>query len=353
MQNTSKEPIRLTQYSHGAGCGCKISPALLDEILHTSTIEKAHFSQLIVGNDSKDDAAVMDLGDGTGIISTTDFFMPIVDDPFTFGRIAATNAISDIYAMGGQPLMAIAIFGWPIDKLSAAIASQVIDGGKQACHDAGIPLAGGHSIDAPEPIFGLAVTGRVPLDRLKRNDQAQVGDYLFLSKPLGIGILTTAQKSGVLRDEDKNTAPELMCQLNKIGYDLSQIEGVHAMTDVTGFGLGGHLLEMCQGSGTAALIDLARLPKIKNVDRYLKQNQIPGGTHRNFASYGTHLMELTDAQKAMVCDPQTSGGLLISVAESAVDPVRALLKADGKHAEPIGRMVAADSNKKTIRFEPI
>lgn len=353
MQNTFQEPVRLTQYSHGAGCGCKISPALLDEILHTSTIEKAHFSQLIVGNDSKDDAAVMDLGDDTGIISTTDFFMPIVDDPFTFGRIAATNAISDIYAMGGQPLMAIAIFGWPIDKLSAAIASQVIDGGKQACHDAGIPLAGGHSIDAPEPIFGLAVTGRVALSQLKRNDQAHIGDYLFLSKPLGIGILTTAQKSGVLRNEDKNTAPELMCELNKIGYDLGQIEGVHAMTDVTGFGLGGHLLEMCQGSGTAALIDLARLPKIKNVDRYLKQNQIPGGTHRNFASYGTHLMELTDEQKAMVCDPQTSGGLLISVAESAVDPVRALLKADGKHAEPIGRMVAADSNKKTIRFEPI
>jgi selenide,water dikinase len=350
MQYTSKEPVRLTQYSHGAGCGCKISPALLDEILKTSSIEKTHFSQLIVGNDSKDDAAVMDLGDGTGIISTTDFFMPIVDDPFTFGRIAATNAISDIYAMGGKPLMAIAIFGWPIDKLSAEVASAVIDGGKQACHDAGIPLAGGHSIDAPEPIFGLAVTGRVALDQLKRNDQAQVGDYLFLTKPLGIGILTTAQKSGVLRDEDRDTASDLMCQLNHIGYELGQISDVHAMTDVTGFGLGGHLLELCQGSKTAAMIDLARIPKIRNIDTYLKENQIPGGTHRNFASYGKHLDELTDEEKAIVCDPQTSGGLLISVAQTAVEQVQELLKAQGKLAEPIGRIIAAERNEKTVRF---
>lgn len=350
MQNKSKESIRLTQYSHGAGCGCKISPALLDEILHTSTIEKPPFSQLIVGNDSKDDAAVMDLGDGTGIISTTDFFMPIVDDPFTFGRIAATNAISDIYAMGGKPLMAIAIFAWPIDKLPAEVASQVIDGGKQACHDAGIPLAGGHSIDAPEPIFGLAVTGRVSLDHLKRNDQAHVGDYLFLTKPLGIGILTTAQKSSVLRDEDRNTASELMCALNKIGYELGQMREVHAMTDVTGFGLGGHLLELCQGSGTAAVIDLARVPKIKNIDFYVKEKQIPGGTHRNFASYGTHLADITDEEKAIICDPQTSGGLLISVAESAAKQVQQLLKAQGTHAEPIGRIVTAEPNAKTIRF---
>lgn len=353
MQNISQESIRLTQYSHGAGCGCKISPALLDEILHTSTIEKNEFHQLIVGNDSKDDAAVMDLGDGTGIISTTDFFMPIVDDPFTFGRIAATNAISDIYAMGGKPLMAIAIFGWPIDKLSAKVASEVIDGGKRACHDAGIPLAGGHSIDAPEPIFGLAVTGRVSIDQLKRNDQAQVGDALFLTKPLGIGILTTAQKAGVLRDEDRNTAPDLMCRLNKIGQELGQISEVHAMTDVTGFGLGGHLLEMCQGSGTSALIDLTRLPKIRNVDLYLQDKQIPGGTHRNFASYGKHLSAMTDEEKAIVCDPQTSGGLLISVAESAVDRVRRLLKTEGLYAEPIGRIIVAEPNEKTIRFSPL
>jgi len=350
MQNSTKETVRLTQYSHGAGCGCKISPALLDEILHNSRIEKNHFSRLIVGNESKDDAAVMDFGDGTGIISTTDFFMPIVDDPFTFGRIAATNAISDIYAMGGQPLMAIAIFGWPIDKLSAEVASQVIDGGKRVCLDAGIPLAGGHSIDAPEPIFGLAVTGRVSLDKLKRNDQAQVGDYLFLTKPLGIGILTTAQKSGVLREEDRNTAPGLMCQLNHIGYALAQINGVHAMTYVTGFGLGGHLLEMCQGSGTGATIDLAKVPKIEHVDMYLKDNQIPGGTHRNFASYGKHLAEMTVENKAIICDPQTSGGLLISVAESSVNQVKNLLESQGKYAEPIGRMVANDDRSKTIRF---
>lgn len=350
MNNSSEKPIRLTQYSHGAGCGCKISPALLDEILHGSTIEKSHFDRLIVGNDSRDDAAVMDLGDGTGIISTTDFFMPIVDDPFTFGRIAATNAISDIYAMGGQPLMAIAIFGWPIDKLPANVAAQVIDGGKQACHDAGMPLAGGHSIDAPEPIFGLAVTGRVSLDQLKRNDQAQEGDLLFLSKPLGIGILTTAQKSGILRDEDRNIAPDLMCRLNKIGSELGQIKAVHAMTDVTGFGLGGHLLEMCQGSHTAAMIDLARLPKIDVIDFYLKEKQIPGGTHRNYASYGHHLPTMTEDEKAILCDPQTSGGLLISVAESAADQVRDLLKAQGAYAEPIGKMEAPDPNQKTIRF---
>ena len=345
------DPIRLTQYSHGAGCGCKISPALLDDILHSSTMEKKHFDRLIVGNDSNDDAAVMDLGDGTGIISTTDFFMPIVDDPFTFGRIAATNAISDIYAMGGEPLMAIAIFGWPIDKLSADVASRVIDGGKHACHEAGIPLAGGHSIDAPEPIFGLAVTGRVSLDRLKRNDQAQVGDTLFLTKPLGIGILTTAQKSGVLRDEDAHRAPDLMCQLNTIGHDLAELEAIHAMTDVTGFGLAGHLLEMCRGSKTAARIDLTRVPKILHLDRYM--DQVPGGTHRNFASYGSHLDELTETEKTIVCDPQTSGGLLISVGASGRETVRALLQSRGLPAEPFGQMIAARPGEKTLRFGPL
>lgn len=239
--------IRLTQYSHGAGCGCKISPKVLDTILK-SQIPGFNDPTLIVGNSSKDDAAVVDIGNGQGIVSTTDFFMPIVDDPFTFGRIAATNAISDIYAMGGKPIVAIAILGWPINTLPAEVAQQVIDGGRQVCHEAGISLAGGHSIDAPEPIFGLAVTGIVPLDAIKQNDTAKVGDTLYLTKPLGIGILTTAQKKGKLKPEHEQLAPNAMCTLNKIGQRFAELPGVHAMTDVTGFGLAGHLLEMCEGS---------------------------------------------------------------------------------------------------------
>lgn len=344
-------PIRLTQYSHGAGCGCKISPALLDEILQKSKVIGAINSKLLVGNESRDDAAVFDLGDGTAIISTTDFFMPIVDDPFTFGRIAATNAISDIYAMGGEPMLAIAIFGWPIDKLSAEIATRVIDGGKQACLDAGIPLAGGHSIDTPEPIFGLAVTGRVPLSALKRNDTAQAGDILFLTKPLGIGILTTAQKSGSLRPEDSQRAPELMCQLNKIGSKLGQLQQVTAMTDVTGFGLGGHLLEMCRGSQTRAELKINQIPTIKSLDFYLAENQIPGGTRRNFASYGLQIAAMTKDLQAIVCDPQTSGGLLIAVRPDAADEVQKLLKKEHCYDRPIGKMLEANENHHLITFD--
>ena len=241
------EKIRLTQYSHGAGCGCKISPEKLDQILRAAGPSVVD-SRLLVGNESRDDAAVFDLGDSTAVVSTTDFFMPIVDDPETFGRIAATNAISDIYAMGAQPLMAIALLGWPISELSTDIAGQVIAGGRRACLDAGIPLAGGHSIDAPEPIFGLAVTGRVKHEHLKRNSTARVGDLLMLTKPLGVGILTTALKRGKLRPKHSLVAPDLMCTLNRLGPKLSRISGVHAMTDVTGFGLLGHLKEMCEGS---------------------------------------------------------------------------------------------------------
>lgn len=231
-------PVRLTEYSHGAGCGCKISPAVLDVILD-SPLAPEVYSALLVGNSSRDDAAVYDLGNGTAVISTTDFFMPIVDDPFTFGRIAATNAISDIYAMGGKPLMAIAIFGWPLDKLAPEIGRQVIEGGRQACQDAGIPLAGGHSIDAPEPIFGLAVTGLVQVKHLKQNSTAQAGDQLYLTKPLGIGILSTAQKRKILLPEHSELAIATMCQLNDLGAVLGTLPSVHALTDVTGFGLGG------------------------------------------------------------------------------------------------------------------
>ena len=331
-------PVRLTQYSHGAGCGCKISPALLDDMLSSTLTPSRPDARLIVGNDSRDDAAVYDLGDGSAVISTTDFFMPIVDDPFTFGRIAATNAISDVYAMGGKPMLAIAILGWPIDKLGPEVAAAVIDGGRSACLDAGITLAGGHSIDAPEPIFGLAVTGRVELDRLKRNDTALAGDRLFLTKPLGVGVLSTAQKNDVLRPEHADLAPESMMRLNRIGRDLAAIEAVTAMTDVTGFGLGGHLLELCRGSRLRAAIDVAALPLIEAVADYIAAGQMPGGTGRNFASYGADLGEMSAFARAVVCDPQTSGGLLVVVRPDAADEVAALLAEAGLHAAPIGTM---------------
>jgi len=304
--------IKLTQYSHGAGCGCKIAPGLLENILKTSSHPFTD-PRLIVGNDTKDDAAVFDLENGSSVISTTDFFMPIVDDPFEFGQIAATNAISDIYAMGGHPLMAIAIFGWPINKLSADIASQVIEGGRFACKLAGIPLAGGHSIDAPEPIFGLAVTGQVDNKNLKRNDQATAGCQLFLSKPLGIGILTTAEKKQILKEQHKHIAPQTMCLLNKAGAEFAKLPYVTAMTDVTGFGLMGHLTEICEGSKVSAIINFDAVPKLPEIEYYLSQDCSPGGAQRNFESYGHKLGEMTDTQKKILCDPQTSGGLLVAV----------------------------------------
>ena len=255
----SDNRIKLTQYSHGAGCGCKIAPGVLENILKTDFVAP-HDARLLVGNSTKDDAAVYDLGDGTGVISTTDFFMPIVNDPVEFGRVAAANAISDIYAMGGTPMMAIAILGWPINKLPAEVAQQVIDGGRHACAEAGIHLAGGHSIDSPEPIFGLAVTGRVDLKHLKQNSTAKAGNQLFLTKPIGVGILTTAEKQGKLQPEHARLAVDNMMKLNSIGAELAKIEGVTAITDVTGFGLLGHLLEICQGSGVSASVQLSAVP---------------------------------------------------------------------------------------------
>jgi len=267
-----------TQYSHGAGCGCKIAPRLLDEILRSS-LHIAADSRLLIGNDSRDDAAVYDLGNGSSVISTADFFMPIVDDLFEFELIAATNAISDICAMGGRPLMAIAIFGWPIDRLGPEVAQQVIEGGRTVCGNAGIPLAGGHSIDAPEPIFGLAVTGQMDNLHLKRNCTAELGCRLYLTKPLGIGILTTAQKQGKLKAEHVRIAPETMCRPNSIGMELAALAGVMAMTDVTGFGLLGHLLEICQGSGVAALLDYRSVPLLPWVEDYLAAGCFPGSIH--------------------------------------------------------------------------
>ena len=307
------DPVRLTQYCRSAGCGCKIAPSILEEILSfAGTV--AHSDRLLVGNDSRDDAAVFDLGNGQAIVSTTDFFMPIVDDPFDFGQIASVNAISDVYAMGGKPLMAIAVLGWPLDKLPPEVAGRVLEGGRAACACAGIPLAGGHSIDSPEPIFGLAVTGQVAVENLKRNDRAVPGCELFLTKPLGVGLVATAQKRGLADQADFERAVKQMIKLNSLGALLGSQSGVKAMTDVSGFGLLGHLTEMCEGSGVSATLDSARVPRLENIDRYINAGCTSGGTDRNFDSYGPKIGPLTKPQKALLCDPQTSGGLLVAVA---------------------------------------
>ncbi len=327
MQVTEQE-IKLTSYSHGAGCGCKISPAVLDKILH-STIKYQPDASLLVGNDTRDDAAVYDLGNGTALISTTDFFMPIVDDAYDFGRIASANAISDVYAMGGKPVLAIAILGWPIDKLSPEVAQKVLEGSRSICAEAGISLAGGHSIDCPEPVFGLAVNGIVPIKNLKKNATATLGCKLYLTKPLGVGILTTAQKKGILKTGHQQIAPGFMVKLNKIGEILGELDYVKAMTDVTGFGLLGHLSEMCEGSNLKAVLDYNLVPKIGLIDEYLDQKAIPGGTLRNWASYGHKIGEISERQKHILADPQTSGGLLIAVEPHKTREFEAVLKQNG------------------------
>lgn len=342
------DKIRLTQYSHGAGCGCKIAPDVLDTLLK-SKLPPSSDPALLVGNQSKDDAAVYDLGDGSAVISTTDFFMPIVDDPFEFGRVAAANAISDIYAMGGSPLMAIAILGWPVNVLAPEVASEVIDGGRSICAEAGIQLAGGHSIDAPEPIFGLAVTGRVNKQHLKQNNQAQAGDILFLSKPLGVGILTTAEKQGKLRPEHRRLAVENMMKLNRIGEQLGQIKAVTAITDVTGFGLLGHLLEICQGSELCADLPLDQIPLLDAaVEDYRDQGCVPGGSGRNWSSVANQIEGCDPATQQLLCDPQTSGGLLIAVRPEAADQVSKLLSDTNHHCQPVGQLLAHSVERKTI-----
>lgn len=337
------EPIRLTQYSHGAGCGCKISPKVLEVILAGSGAQNLD-PKLWVGNASKDDAAVYALDEERGVVSTTDFFMPIVDDPFDFGRIAATNAISDIYAMGGDPLMAIAILGWPVSLLPPEVAREVIRGGRAVCDAAGIPLAGGHSIDAPEPIFGLAVTGVVEKKHMKRNDTATAGCKLYLTKPLGIGILTTAEKKARLRAEDVGLARDWMCTLNKPGARFGELAGVHAMTDVTGFGLLGHLVEMAEGSGLTAQLDYAAVPRLPGVDYYLTEGCVPGGTLRNFDSYGDKIAPISEAQRDLLCDPQTSGGLLVAVAPEGEVEFLSVASELGLDLAPIGQLVERQSH---------
>lgn len=317
--------FKLTQYSHGAGCGCKISPAILDKILH-SNIAAPVDPRLLVGNDKRDDAAVLDLGNGTALISTTDFFMPIVDDPHDFGRIASANAISDVYAMGGKPVLAIAILGWPIDKLPPELAQQVLEGARTICAEAGITLAGGHSIDCPEPVFGLAVNGLVNTHQVKKNSTATVGCRLYLTKALGVGILSTAQKRGLLLTEDAALALQSMTTLNKLGEQFGKLDFVKAMTDVTGFGLLGHLTEMCEGSDLSAVIEYTKVPVIPSLPHYLGQNCFPGGTQRNWNSYGHKVGTLSDEQRYVLADPQTSGGLLVAVAEEGVVDFEKLLE---------------------------
>jgi selenide,water dikinase len=283
----------------------------------------------------KDDAVVYNWEDGSAVISTTDFFTPIVDDPFDFGFIAATNALSDVYAMGGAPLVAIAMRGWPLDKISTEIASVVLDGARGACKEAGIQLAGGHSIDTEEPIFGLAVTGRVQIDQLKKNSTAKAGDAIYLTKPLGVGIITTAQKKGMVMEADLQRAKENMMLLNTFGSEISSFAAVDAMTDVTGFGLLGHLTEMCVGSDLTARISLEAIPLLPNIDQYIEKECIPGGTWRNWKSYATKV-DAPESVVPILADPQTSGGLLIAVRQGAENDFEIEASKHGLDLQSIG-----------------
>ncbi len=346
--------IKLTAFSHGAGCGCKIAPAVLDQIIK-SDAAIIHFPQLLVGNSSKDDAAVYELANGQCVVSTTDFFMPIVDDAFDFGRIAAANSISDIYAMGATPIMAIAVLGWPVEKLSAELAAQVLEGGRAVCAEANIPLAGGHSIDSPEPFFGLAVTGIVSKQMLKQNSTAQEGDFIFLTKPVGVGILSTASKRGALEPEHAEEMIKWLTRLNSIGTALATIAGVNAMTDVTGFGLMGHLIEMCEGSGLSATLQYSNITLVNGVQKYIQQNMVPDSTYRNWNAYSAKVkfekgVNVMEAFKVLP-DPQTNGGIMMAVAPSSVPEVISLLKQHGLEAfsKPIGTFM--QRQEKTVIVE--
>ncbi|HNP06786.1 MAG TPA: selenide, water dikinase SelD [Cyclobacteriaceae bacterium] len=340
--------IKLTQYSHGAGCGCKISPAILETMLHSDQA-KTSFPSLLVGNESKDDAAVFDLGDGTCIVSTTDFFMPIVDDPFLFGGIASANAISDVYAMGGEPLMAIAILGWPINKIPPEVARQVLEGSRSVCGQAGIPLGGGHSIDCPEPVFGLAVTGKVKKEHLKQNNQAKAGSLLYLTKPLGIGIVTTAQKKGIVKEEHLKVAVNSMLALNSFGAVLGKLPYVNALTDVTGFGLLGHLAEVCDGSNLSAEIEFSKVPVFNFLDSYIQQKSMPGGTQRNWESYGHKISSISDEQRTLLADPQTSGGLLIAIDADKSEEFERIASDYGLSLKPFGELISKKGTLVTVK----
>jgi len=345
------EKIRLTELSHGSGCGCKIAPAVLEELLKTDR-SKTHFKNLLVGYESRDDAAVYELnGHDQCLISTVDFFTPIVDDPFHFGRIAAANALSDVYAMGGKPILATAILGMPVDKIPVDVARKIIDGGRSICEEAGIPLAGGHSIDTLEPFFGLSVNGLVSKKNLKKNNTASVGDLLFLTKPIGTGIISSAMKKGKAADKDMSNCIEIMSALNRVGEKLGAMEGVHAMTDVTGFGLLGHLIEMTEGSRCSAILNYKNVPLIPGIETYTQQFIFPDNTYRNWNAYEKKVKGVNGPEFIPLCDPQTSGGLLVAVDPVAEKEFTGLMSAEKIYcaAIPVGTMMP----EKDFRIEVI
>ena len=345
----SDQPIKLTSFSHGGGCGCKIAPGVLAEILKKSSGFPVP-PQLMVGIETADDAAVYKLNDEQALIATTDFFMPIVDDPFDFGRIAATNAISDVYAMGGTPIMALALVGMPINKLPLETIGDIIRGGESVCAEAGIPIAGGHTIDSVEPIYGLVVMGLVHPSKIKRNADARAGDKLILGKPLGVGVLSAALKKGALDAAGYAAMIENTTKLNKPGKALSELPGVHALTDVTGFGLLGHLLELARGAGLEARLDMDRIPLLPSVHELASNGFVTGASGRNWAGYGHQVAlaeRITPAQQMLLTDPQTSGGLLVACAPDTVDEVLALFAREGfAHAAVIGEMQAGEAGVK-------
>ncbi|MBP6337493.1 MAG: selenide, water dikinase SelD [Vitreoscilla sp.] len=354
MTTTSNQPVepRLTSLSHGGGCGCKIAPGVLSEILK-GTAALPIPPQLLVGIATSDDAAVYQLNDEQAIIATTDFFMPIVDDAFDFGRIAATNAISDVYAMGGTPILALALVGMPINVLSTATIARILEGGASVCRTAGIPIAGGHTIDSVEPIYGLVALGLVHPKRVKRNADARPGDLLVLGKPLGVGVMSAALKKNQLGDEGYALMIATTTQLNTPGPDLAALEGVHAITDVTGFGLAGHGLELARGSGCEVLIDWARVPVLAGVRELAAQGMVTGASARNWAGYGA-LVRLpagfTATEQALLTDPQTSGGLLVSCTPAALPAVQAVFARHGfAQAAVIGEVAAASQPALVVR----
>lgn len=339
--------IKLTQYSHGAGCGCKVAPAVLDEILSKSG-EGFVSQKLLVGNETKDDAAVYDMGNGTAVISTVDFFMPVVDDAFDFGRIAAANALSDVYAMGGTPFMAIAVLGWPVEKISATVAQQVIKGAKEICTQAKVVLAGGHTIDSPEPFFGLSVNGSVAVAHLKQNSTARAGDLLFLTKPIGTGMLNTALKRGLFTSEQIQQAVNSMCTLNVFGEELGKHSYIHALTDVTGFALLGHLIEMCEGADVSAEVQYACVPLLEGVKELAAKFVYADNTMRNWKSYEDKVAGIGSESLLTLCDPQTSGGLLVAVAPEAEQEFLDLAAVEKVTAHKIGTVKSKSDKAITV-----
>lgn len=345
------ESIKLTQYARGAGCGCKIAPAVLKQILAATKINQTG-NHLLIGNSSNDDASVYDLQNGQALIVTADFFMPIVDDAFTFGQVAAANAISDVYAMGGKPITAIAILGWPIDKLPAELAATVLDGAREICAKAGIIISGGHTIDSAEPFFGLSVNGLAPIENIKANNTANEGDILLLTKPIGVGILATAQKRALLTPEHETILIDQLVTLNSFGASLDAEKGVTAMTDVTGFGLLGHLIEMCEGSGLSAELNYAAIPKLEAAIGYAKQFILPDATYRNWNAYGekVHITPTIDATEsfALLNDPQTNGGLLIAIKPTELDGILNLAQKNTISVSQIGAFTSKQNKSITV-----